>query len=83
MSNSDKQTLIDRYLIAYNSFDIGGMLALLSPDVRFENYSGGQLTAADVPPILSSGTIWSPIPNEKEIGREEAIYGRADHRLPA
>lgn len=46
MSNSDKQTLIDRYLIAYNSFDIGGMLALLSPDVRFENYSGGQLTAA-------------------------------------
>lgn len=46
MSNSDKEKLIDRYLVAYNSFDIGGMLALLSPDVRFENYSGGQLTGA-------------------------------------
>lgn len=46
MSNSDKEKLIDRYLVAYNSFDIGGMLALLSPDVRFENYSGGQLTDA-------------------------------------
>lgn len=35
------------------------------------------------PPMLSSIGIWSQIPNEKEIGREEAIYGRADHRLPA
>lgn len=46
MSNLDKQKLIDRYLVAYNAFDIGGMLALLSPDVCFENYSAGQLTAA-------------------------------------
>ena len=46
MSNSDKEDLINRYLIAYNSFDIDSMLALLSPDVRFENYSGGQLTDA-------------------------------------
>jgi steroid delta-isomerase-like uncharacterized protein len=46
MTNSDKQRLIDRYLVAYNSFDIDGMLALLSSDVRFENYSGGQLTAS-------------------------------------
>ena len=38
--------MIDRYLIAYNSFDIDGMLALLSLNVRFENYSGGQLTDA-------------------------------------
>ena len=37
----------------------------------------------DVPPILSSTAIWSPIPNDKEIGREEAFYRRADHRLPA
>ncbi|MBN8714480.1 MAG: nuclear transport factor 2 family protein [Xanthomonadales bacterium] len=44
MSNPDNQELIDRYLLAYNSFDIDGMLALLSPDIRFENYSGGQLT---------------------------------------
>ena len=37
----------------------------------------------DVPPILSSTAIWSPIPNDKEIGREEAFYRRTDHRLPA
>ena len=46
MSNSEIKELVDRYLIAYNSFDIDGMLALLSPDVRFENYSSGQLTDA-------------------------------------
>jgi CubicO group peptidase (beta-lactamase class C family) len=39
--------------------------------------------AADVPPLLSSTAIWSPIPQPKEIGREEAIYGRANHRLSA
>ena len=37
----------------------------------------------DVPPVLSSATIWSPIPTSKEIGREEAFFRRADHRLPA
>ena len=37
----------------------------------------------DVPPILSSTAIWSPIPNHKEIGREEALFRRTDHRLPA
>lgn len=37
---------IDRYLAAYNAFDVGGMLATLSPEVRFENYAAGQLTAA-------------------------------------
>ena len=37
----------------------------------------------DVPPHLSSGVVWSPIPQTKEIGREEAFFGRADHRLSA
>ncbi len=46
MEDSNQKKLIDRYLAAYNSFDIEGMLALLSPHVRFENYSGDQLTAA-------------------------------------
>jgi len=46
MGSSDIQDLVDRYLVAYNAFDIDGMVSLLSPDVRFENYSGGQLTAA-------------------------------------
>jgi Mn2+/Fe2+ NRAMP family transporter len=37
----------------------------------------------DVPPLLSSAAIWSPIPPDQEIGREEAIYRRANHRLSA
>ncbi|MCC7307305.1 MAG: nuclear transport factor 2 family protein [Acidobacteria bacterium] len=44
MTNSEKEQLINRYVVAYNSFDIDGMLRLLSSDIRFENYSGGQLT---------------------------------------
>jgi ribosomal protein S18 acetylase RimI-like enzyme len=39
-------SLVNRYLAAYNAFDVAGMLAVLSPAVRFENYSGGALTAA-------------------------------------
>ncbi len=39
MDNSYKKDLIDRYISAYNAFDVEGMLALLSPDIRFENYN--------------------------------------------
>jgi ketosteroid isomerase-like protein len=46
MENAQKEQLIDRYLAAYNAFDIDGMLALLAPTIRFENYNGTQLTAA-------------------------------------
>jgi SnoaL-like domain len=46
MSDSRHRPLIDRYIAAYNAFDIDGMLALLSSDVRFENYSEDQLTAS-------------------------------------
>ena len=38
--------LIERYVAAYNEFDVDGMLETLAPDVRFENWSGGQLTAS-------------------------------------
>jgi ketosteroid isomerase-like protein len=38
--------LIERYIAAYNAFDVPGMIALLDPDVTFENVSGGQVTAA-------------------------------------
>ena len=34
-------------------------------------------------PILSSTAIWSPVPQRKEIGREDALFRTADHRLPA
>lgn len=39
------RTLVERYLAAYNRFDIEGMLALLTPDVRFENLAGGTVNA--------------------------------------
>lgn len=35
-----------RFIHAYNAFDVPAMLVLLSQDVRFENYSGGVLTAS-------------------------------------
>ena len=38
--------VIERYLAAYNAFDIPGMLTLLHPDVAFENVAGGQVTAS-------------------------------------
>jgi dTDP-4-dehydrorhamnose 3,5-epimerase-like enzyme len=49
----------------------------------YVNDSEAKSNVADVPPILSSATIWSPIPQPTEIGREEAFYRRADHWLPA
>ena len=46
MDNDDKRQLVERYLQAYNAFDVDGMLAVLSADVVFENHAGGQLTVA-------------------------------------
>lgn len=43
---ASSHALIERYLASYNAFDVEGMLALLSEDVRFENHSGGALTVA-------------------------------------
>lgn len=40
------QDLVERYLDAYNRFDIEAMLALFAPGIRFENYSNDQLTAS-------------------------------------
>lgn len=44
MNNLDKENLINRYLTAYNTFDVEGMIALLSANIHFENYPSGQLT---------------------------------------
>jgi ketosteroid isomerase-like protein len=44
-SDDAHRALIERYLDAYNAFDVPGMLALLHPDVTFENVAGGQVTA--------------------------------------
>jgi len=41
-----EQTLVERYIAAYNAFDIDAMLATLHPEVRFENHAGGRMTVA-------------------------------------
>lgn len=46
MDESKQRELIEQYIAAYNDFDIEGMLAVLAPDVEFENYSGEELTAS-------------------------------------
>ena len=47
MSTTDPyRRLIDRYLAAYNAFDVAGMLDLLHPEVTFRNVSNGQETAS-------------------------------------
>jgi steroid delta-isomerase-like uncharacterized protein len=39
-------TLIKTYLEAYNRFDIDGLIALMSDDVRFEHHANGELSVA-------------------------------------
>ena len=45
-TSASHNKLVNDYLAAYTNFDIPGMLALLDPDIRFENYSKEQLTAS-------------------------------------
>ena len=35
------RALIERYVTAYNAFDVPGMLAVLHADVTFENVAAG------------------------------------------
>lgn len=41
MNNTDKETLIRKYIDAYNSKDVAGMLACVTDDVVFRNMTGG------------------------------------------
>ena len=41
-----RRSLIERYIAAYNAFDVPGMLALLDRDVVFENIDAGAVTAS-------------------------------------
>ena len=41
-----RRDLIDRYLAAYNQFDVDGMLAVMHPDVEFRNVAAGEVTVA-------------------------------------
>ena len=45
MAHRTPQDLVIDYIAAYNAFDLDGMAALLSRDIRFENHSDGALTA--------------------------------------
>jgi len=46
MIDTARQALIEQYIDAYNRFDIEGMLAVLTDDVRFEHHAGGDLSVA-------------------------------------
>lgn len=46
MDDAAKKEIIGSYIAAYNSFDVDGMLALLSPSICFENIDGDQVTAS-------------------------------------
>ena len=46
MNTDEKRSLIDRYIAAYNSFDLDGMLAVLHPDVEFRNVTGGEVNVS-------------------------------------
>ncbi len=44
--NEDRvRSLVQKYIAAYNTFDIDAMLALIHPDIEFQNVSGGEVTA--------------------------------------
>lgn len=45
MDGHDKRLLIERYLDAYNAFDVEGMMSVLHPDIGFKNVSGGAINA--------------------------------------
>lgn len=46
MTSQEKRALIDRYLDAYNAFDVEGMMGTLHPTVEFENVAGGEVNAS-------------------------------------
>ncbi|MCZ8520995.1 MULTISPECIES: nuclear transport factor 2 family protein [Paenibacillus] len=43
MSGQGTKAIIERYIEAYNSFDVEGMLTLLHPDIVFRNFAGGEM----------------------------------------
>ncbi|MHA6481450.1 nuclear transport factor 2 family protein [Paenibacillus sp. strain BS8-2] len=44
MGNKEIRDLIDKYLEAYNSFEIEGMVKLVNEDIIFRNISNGEIT---------------------------------------
>lgn len=46
MKLDDKKEMINRYVQAYNQFDVEGMLATLSDNITFENVQNGEVNAS-------------------------------------
>lgn len=46
MTPDEMRSLIDRYIAAYNAFDIEGMLEVVHDDVEFRNIAAGETTAS-------------------------------------
>jgi ketosteroid isomerase-like protein len=46
MHIDEKRALLERYLNAYNSFDIECMMELIHQDIEFKNVSGGEVNAS-------------------------------------
>lgn len=46
MTEIDMRECIERYLAAYNRFDVEGMVALMADDVVFQNHADGALTVS-------------------------------------
>lgn len=45
-ATTPERQIVERYLAAYNAFDVDGMLTQLAPQVRFEHHAGGELGVA-------------------------------------
>ena len=43
MTDQQKRDLIDRYLAAYNAFDVDAMMETVHPTISFENVAGGEV----------------------------------------
>ena len=45
MNQDEKRAAIERYLAAYNAFDIDGMMSVIHDDIHFKNVSSGEVNA--------------------------------------
>jgi len=43
MTSKVNREMIDRYIEAYNAFDVAGMVQLLHQDIIFRNYANGEM----------------------------------------
>ncbi len=59
--------------VALTTLD-AAQVAARQPALQSKAFLGESFGLTDVPPILSSASVWSPIPYPEEIGREETFY---------